>query len=112
MFKKTSSEVFFAKLNLAMNNKKPSLALVTSAAIIVELLIYAIINAYWESSDKNNGGLGLGLTLDAILVVLSAVNVILILTYLVRVVLKRSTFNPLPIILGLLCLWVGMRLFQ
>ena len=91
-------------------SKKVSLSTALSIFIILELLMYALINSYWESPAKE--GLGVGLFLDAVIVLFSAFNIVLFLVYLVRMILRKSHFNPMPIIIGLLCLWLGMLLFK
>jgi hypothetical protein len=92
-------------------SKTVSLATVLSVSIVLELFIYALINAYWRSSVRG-GGLGGGLLLDGVVVLLSTINVTLFLMYLARVIFWKSKFTPLPIVLGLLCLWLGMLLFR
>jgi archaellum biogenesis protein FlaJ (TadC family) len=94
-----------------LKSKKVSLATVLSILIILELLIYALINTYWESPARG-GGLGEGLFLDGVIVLLSGVNMVLFLIYAARIALKKSKFTPIPLIVGLLCLWLGMLLFQ
>ena len=94
-----------------LRSKKVSLSTTLSTFIVIELLVYAPIAAYWKSPIQG-GGLGGGLFLNGVIVLFSAINITLFLIYFVRVALRKSRFSPIPIIVGLLCLWLGMLFSQ
>ena len=94
-----------------LKSQNVSLATTLSVFIVLELLIYALIDGYWRAPVRG-GGLGGGLFLDGVVALLSVINITLFLVYIIRVAFRKSRFTPYPIILGLLCLWLGMVLFR
>lgn len=81
-------------------------ALAVTASIVLEFALFAVQAAMLRSATGVS--LGTGLLLDIIIVVWSVLNGVLLAVYYIVALCKRARVSPLPLIVALAALLIGM----